>query len=90
MIVAEIGQNWCGDHLLGLKLIDEAKWGGADLAKFQLYDSEKLYGEHQSTELTREMATAFFQYGQLQGIEVFFSVFDVERVKWCEEMGVKR
>lgn len=90
MIVAEIGQNWCADRLLGFKLIDEAKSCGADLVKFQLYDSKKLYGEYQPTELTKEMARIFFQYGELQGIEVFFSVFDVERVKWCEEMGVKR
>jgi len=90
LIVAEIGQNHCGDMDLAKKLIRLAKENGADLVKFQLYDSLKLYGEYQETELTREQAFDLFNFGQETGIEVFFSVFDVERVRWCEEMGVKR
>ena len=31
-----------------------------------------------------------FDYGQEIGIEVFFSVFDVKYVEWCERIGVKR
>lgn len=90
MIVCEIGQNHCGDMDLAKWLIKMAKYSGGDLAKFQLYDSQKLYGEYQPTELTREQATELFEYGKTEDIEVFFSVFDVERVGWCEEMGVKR
>ena len=90
MIVCEIGQNWCGDIELGKTLIRLAKENGADFAKFQLYNSRELYGEYQNTELTKAQAFDLFNYGKDIGIEVFFSVFDVERVKWCEEMGVKR
>lgn len=90
MIIAEIGQNWCGNEDLAKILIELAKTGGADLAKFQLYDSRKLYGEEGHSELSFEQAKMFFEYGKKLGIEVFFSVFDVERVKWCEEIGVKR
>ena len=90
MIIGEIGQNWCADIELAKKLIRLAKENGADLAKFQLYDSKELYGEYQNTELTKAQAFDFFEYGRDIGIEVFFSVFDVERVKWCEEMGVRR
>lgn len=90
MIVAEIGQNWCGDEMLALELIGLAKANGADLVKFQLYDSKKLYGEYQNTELSFEQTKWLFNYGEELGIEVFFSVFDIERVKWCEEIGVKR
>ncbi len=90
MIIAEIGQNWVGDRLLAQDLIAEAKDCGCDLAKFQLYDSVKLYGKKQEQEVELEDARFLFDYGEMLGIEVFFSVFDVERVKWCEEIGVKR
>ena len=90
MIIAEIGQNHCGDMKLARNLIRLARDNGADLAKFQLFDSQKYYGHPVKAELTKDQAFKLFEYGQQQGIEVFFSVFDVERVRWCEEMGVAR
>jgi len=63
---------------------------GAGLVKFQLYDSMKLYGEPGHNELSFEQAKELFDFGKANGIEVFFSVFDTERVKWCEKIGVKR
>lgn len=87
-IIAEIGQNFCGDKKLALKLIDLAKENGADACKFQLFDGRLLYGSHTDMELTKDTALAFFQHGQRVGIDVFFSVFDPQRVQWCEEMGV--
>ena len=90
MLVAEIGQNHCGDMKLAKRLIRDAKQYGADLAKFQLFDSQKYYGHPVKAELTKKQAFDLFEYGKQQGIEVFFSVFDIERVDWCEEMGVKR
>ncbi len=88
IIVCEIGQNWCGDVGLAERLIVEAKEGGSDLVKFQLYDSKKLYGEKQESELSKEDAKMLFDYGKYLGIEVFFSVFDKTRIAWCEEMKV--
>ena len=92
MIIAEIGQNFLGLMDLATDLIRLAKDNGADLAKFQLYDHKKLYGDKDipNVELSFEQAKGLFEYGKQVGIEVFFSVFDVERVKWCEEIGVKR
>lgn len=90
ILVAEIGQNHCGDMKLARTLIRLAKQNGADLAKFQLFDSQKYYGHPVKAELTKDQAFKLFEYGKQQSIEVFFSVFDVERVKWCEEMGVAR
>ncbi len=87
-VIAEIGQNHMGDMFLAKKLIDEAKKCGADFAKFQLYDSEKLYGKKQEQELSFIQASELFQHGKEVGIEVFFSVFDIERVKWCHDIGV--
>lgn len=93
MIIAEVGQNFCGDMNLAKRLIVLAKENGADLVKFQLYDHKQLYANHPevpNVELRYDQAKLLFDYGTEIGIEVFFSVFDVERVKWCEEIGVKR
>lgn len=102
LIIAEVGQNFCGDLVLAKTLIVLAKNNGADLVKFQLYDTDndipfsnypkdsELYRLGKESELTKEQACTLYNYGILNGIEVFFSVFDVERVAWCEEIGVKR
>lgn len=93
VIIAEIGQNHGRDMQLAELLIEKAKEYGADLVKFQLYEHSKLYSKDNPTpnnELTFDEAKKLFCYGKEIGIEVFFSVFDAERVKWCEELGVKR
>lgn len=90
MIIAEIGQNHCGKMSLARDLIRLAKLKGADLVKFQLYDSKKYYGEAGHSELSKEQAFELFNYGKEAGIGVFFSVYDTDRIGWCEEMGVTR
>lgn len=90
MIIAEIGQNFCGDMALAKRLIDFAMGNGANYAKFQLYDHDKLYKgmDIHDSSLTFSQAKKLFDYGQSIGMKVFFSVFDLERVGWCEEIGV--
>lgn len=88
MIIAEVGQNFCGNMELAQTLIGLAKNNGADLVKFQLYKADSEVSKQ--AELTKEQAFMLFHRGKTIGIEVFFSVFDIERVKWCEEIGVKR
>jgi len=96
MIIAEIGQNHNGDMQLACKLINLAKENGADLVKFQLYSTEGLQRTDDTlralkkSELSKLDAQQLFNWGKAQGIEVFFSVFDTERVKWCEDIGVNR
>ena len=92
-IIAEIGQNHCGNMQLAKILIGLARLYGADLVKFQLYDHKKLYGNNggiPNVELSYEQAKELFEYGKMLDIEVFFSVFDTEHIRWCEEIGVKR
>jgi sialic acid synthase SpsE len=86
-----------GNIDLAREMINLSRDNGADLVKFQLFDPDKLYPkdfplmkEVKQAQLTFEMAKELFDYGKSIGMEVFFSVFDVERVKWCEEIGVKR
>jgi len=89
-IIAEIGQNHCGNMKLAKKLITEAYDNGATFVKFQLYDSKQFYGKKQKSELSRQQAFNLFDYAAKEiGIPCFFSVTDEERVKWCEDIGVK-
>jgi sialic acid synthase SpsE len=97
-IIAEIGQNHNGDMDLALRLIAEAKVGGASVAKFQLYDARALFPREGNewfdyncrTELSRGNIELLASECARIGIEFMASVFDVERVAWLEAVGVKR
>ena len=103
VIIAECGINHFGDMAVAKELIRQAKKCGADYAKFQLYDVDKVfpdkmimargknwYEDVKPTQLTKDQAKMLFDYGREVGIEVFYSVFDLERVEWCENIGVER
>jgi len=91
-IIAEIGQNHNGDIELAKELIHAAKESGADVAKFQLYDAEKLfekennewYGYNCKTELSKDDVDELYEECNKYGIEFMASVFDVERINWIE------
>ncbi len=95
MIIAECCSNHGGDMELARKMILSAKESGADLVKFQLYNAEDDKGKPhyewvKKAELSFDQAKMLFDYGAEVGIEVFFSVFGVKYVDWCEKIGVKR
>jgi N-acetylneuraminate synthase/N,N'-diacetyllegionaminate synthase len=48
------------------------------------------YAEAKQAQLSREQADALARYCQELGIEFMASAFDLERLRWCEELGVKR
>lgn len=97
-IIAEIGQNHNGDMGLAYELIAAAKAGGADVAKFQLYDARALFPREGNpwfdyncrTELSQIQVEMLAQACADAGIEFMASVFDVERVAWLEAVGVRR
>lgn len=102
-IIAEIGINHNGDILQARRLIKEAYDAGADVAKFQAYDVDKLfpdkkvmaqgrnwYKEVKKTQLTKHELEHLAIYCRNLGIEFFCSAFDIERLGWLEEIGVKR
>ena len=96
-IVWECGHNHNGNTRLAKLMIDEIKSCGGKIAKFQLYDTDKIkkpwqsrYIELKMAELTFEDAKELKEYCDNAGIEFMASAFDIERVKWLEEMGVKR
>jgi N-acetylneuraminate synthase/N,N'-diacetyllegionaminate synthase len=99
--IAEIGHNHNSDMELAKKMIQEAKDCGADIAKFQLYDVNKLpfsdeekkngiYDDLKLGQLTKEQLKILKDECDRVGIEFFASAFDIERVGWLEEIGVKR
>lgn len=97
-IIAEIGQNHNGDMDLAFELIRQAKECGADVAKFQLYNARTLFPKEGNpwyeynckTELSREQIKQLARECERVGIEFMSSVFDVERIQWLEEVGMKR
>jgi len=97
-IIAEIGQNHNGETSLALELIHAAKENGADVAKFQLYETKTLFPKEGNewyeynckTEIDREELALLAEECQKIDIEFMASVFDTERIAWLEEVGVKR
>lgn len=101
-IIAECGINWINLEM-AKELILQAKFCGSDIAKFQLYSVDALfpdkqilaqgknwYDEVKKTELSKEQAFELANYCKEVGIEFFASAFDLERLGWLEEIGVKR
>lgn len=97
-IIAEIGQNHNGDMDIAVELIRAAKKNGADVVKFQVYDAKKIFPKENyewyeyncRTELSRAQVELLAKECKEIGIEFIASVFDVERISWLEEIGVKR
>jgi len=97
LIIAEIGQNHNGDIGIAQQLIYAAKKNGAHIAKFQLYDVDSIfpstfewYREAKEAQLTKEHVIRLAKECERAGIEFMASVFDLGRVQWCEEVGMKR
>jgi len=96
-IIAEIGQNHNGDMGLAKELIYAAKENGADVAKFQLFDPHILFPPTKPwfeyncrTQLSRDNLEYLNDICLKIDIEFMTSVFDIERVEWCESINVKR
>jgi N-acetylneuraminate synthase/N,N'-diacetyllegionaminate synthase len=97
LLIAEVGHNGNGNMRLNHLMIDEAKSCGADIVKFQLYDTDKIkkpwqsrYLELKFAELTYEDCKELKDHCDRIGIEFMASAFDAEKVKWLEKLGVKR
>jgi len=89
-IIAEIGINHNGDFRKMEELIRQASVGGADYAKFQLYNSERVFGNdsRKNNEFTFDQVKTLKQICDFYNVEFFASVFDEEKLEWCEELGV--
>tara|TARA_Y100001938_G_C7927318_1_gene347545 strand:- start:53 stop:757 length:705 start_codon:yes stop_codon:yes gene_type:complete len=89
-IISEIGINHNGDFKLIEELIRQSAVGGADFAKFQLYDSVRVFGDDSraKNEFTYNQVQLITEICDAYGIEFFASVFDEEKLGWCLDLGV--
>ena len=87
-VIAEIGVNHGGSLELAKRLIDLAKEGGADAAKFQTYKADTLASKHSPAywDLTKEPTTS--QHQLFQKYDSFGPEEYRALAKHCEEAGI--
>ncbi len=97
MIIAELGHNHNGNMALMKEMIYRASDCGVDIVKFQLYDTSKIvprdhqwYWDLERGEITHEQWINIVDICGYLNVEFMASVFDVERVEWAKEVGMKR
>ena len=90
-IISEIGINHNGDFRKMEELIRQSSIGGADYAKFQVYDSQKVFGDDSRAhnEFTYDELAITAEMCDVYGIEFMASVFDIEKFEWCEDLKMK-
>jgi len=94
-VIAEIGINHNGDFSLAKKLIEQARYSGADAVKFQTYITEKRVGKNspifeilKKCELSFDVQKQLFVYAATIGIEAFSTPFDGESVDFLSSINV--
>jgi len=91
-IIAELHPQHGGDMGVIREMIRQAKLNGAHVAKIQLYDAAALLGSDQWSYLqfTEQDTQRIKKWCDQEEIEFMASVFDRERLRWCESIGVAR
>ncbi len=91
-IIAEIGINFNGDFNLIQELIRQAKLGGSNSIKLQLYNSQKLFGNdlRKKYELSISQLNWIKECCDYYQIELFASVFDEYYLQICEDLKIKK
>ncbi len=91
LVIAEIGFNHDGSVEMAKRMCDEAKAAGADAAKFQFFNSRKLWGDDQlkHLELRFSEMVLLHNYCQQVGIEFMCTPFGVEEIILLRQL-VKR
>ena len=92
LIISEIAPQHMGSMNEIKRMILQSKLGGADIVKVQLYDSKKLWGDSQRVYLDTSMQELkeMKSFCDNNGIELTASIFDEEKLEWCEKIGFKR
>ena len=103
LIIAEAGINHLGDMTWAKEMVIRAKEAGADIFKTQLFDVDSLFPNKEiwaqgrnwyevvkKTQLTKEQTFQLAEWCREVDIEFMASAFDLERLGWLEEIGVRR
>ena len=90
MVIAEIGVNHNGDVELAKHLIDAAKASGADVAKFQVFEAERLVTVDAPSAgyQTKNTGKKQHQIQLLQGLELSYSHFEELR-DYCQAIDIE-
>ena len=90
-IISEIHPQNMGSISEAERMIMQSKLNGADYVKVQLYSSQKLFGNNDRDflEISRKEFKHLVKFSRDFGIEIFASVFDEERLNWCEEEDIQ-
>ena len=88
-IIAEIGVNHEGSMEIAKRLIDEAKEGGADAAKFQTYKAGTIASKNSPAywDTTKERTET--QFKLFQKYDVFGADQYKELSRYCEKVGIE-
>jgi sialic acid synthase SpsE len=94
MIIAEMGHNW-PDIETACEMIEQAAWNEVPIVKFQLYDTDRIkkpgdtnYEELKAKELTIYDLETLYTTAVLSNVEFLVSIFDTERFRWIEKVGI--
>ncbi len=89
-IISEIHPQHFGSMDEVKRMILQNKICGADYVKVQLYSSQKLFNnkDREFLEITKKEFHEMHSFAKSVGIELFASIFDEEKIDWCEEIGV--
>ena len=84
-IIAEIGVNHEGSLDKAKMLIDQAKCGGADAAKFQSYKAETIASKHSPSYWDTSKESTKTQYELFKKYDVFEPNDYIELSKYCKQ-----
>ena len=89
-IISEIHPQHFGSMEEISRMILCSKIGGADFVKVQLYDSKKLFNnnDRKYVEFNFEELKYISDYSKNIGIKLFASVFNEEKIQWCEDLKI--
>ena len=87
-VIAEIGVNHEGSMQQAKMLIDQAKQGGADAAKFQSYKAGTLASKHSPSYWDTSKEATRSQYELFQKYDSFGPEEYIELAEHCQQVGI--
>lgn len=95
IVIAEAGENHCGDPEMALKLVDMASEAGADYIKFQLFDADKATDDDPEKEwfhkvqISTEQFYGLVKHARDLGIQPLCTPWDPERAEVIFGAGIE-
>lgn len=87
-IIAEIGSNHNRDFFQAKKMIDIAKWAGADAVKFQHFSAERIYPKKSgSVQYLKQLGIKKSIFNMIKGLEIP-PKWTPKLAKHCEKKGI--